>query len=163
MSWRGSIDVKDRVFSVCVYTFPLFYLILFFGRSSAYQMFPGIIKELIDLLTDPMDLINSVAGGFGGTIVFFALYFAVIRNESISRFIRFNAMQAILIDILLILCNIVVSIFGGGFSGSLIVESLTNIVFLSTLAVCLYSMIQSALGKYAEIPTISEAAASQVR
>ena len=34
-------------------------------------------------------------------IVFFGLYFGLARNSNLSRFVRFNAYQAILIDILL--------------------------------------------------------------
>jgi len=163
MNWRDSIDVKDKVFSVCVYTFPLFDVLVDFGnKSSAWQMFPDIIKEIISYLVAPMILLNSILGGFAGIIIFFGLYFAVIRNENLSHFLRFNAMQAILIDILLILCNFAFSIFGG-LGQSLITETLANVVFLSALAACFYAMIQSGLGKYSEIPTISEAAASQVR
>lgn len=161
MTWRGSADVKDRVFGAYVYALPLFYS----WRFGIFVMdyFPGIIKDIISVIIAPVALIYSILGPFGNIIIFFALYFAVIRNDRISYFIRFNAMQAILIDIFLVLCGIVVSLFAGGLADSLLVKTLFNVIFLSTLAVCFYSMIQSALGKYAEIPTISEAAASQVR
>ena len=71
-------------------------------------------------------------------------------------------MQAILIDILLILVSLVANFLLPGLGGGLLVETLFNLIFLASLAACLYGMIQSGLGKYAEIPTISEAAYSQV-
>jgi hypothetical protein len=43
-----------------------------------------------------------------------------------------------------------------------VVETLFNVVFLGAFAACVYSIIQSVIGKYADIPTISEAAYSQV-
>jgi len=45
----------------------------------------------------------------------------------------------------------------------LLTTTLFNTVFLGTLAAVIYSVAQSVLGRYAEIPTISEAAYSQVR
>ena len=34
-------------------------------------------------------------------LFFFGLFFGVVRNRNLNRFVRFNAMQALLIDILL--------------------------------------------------------------
>ncbi len=93
------------------------------------------------------------------------LFVAVVRNDKVSHFIRYNAMQSILIGILLALAGIImqyVLIPALGRSGILI-ETLFNVMFLGGLAASYFSMIQSALGRYAEIPTISEAAYSQVR
>jgi len=62
----------------------------------------------------------------------------------------------------LMLISLIVNILSPGLGGSLLLATLNNVIFLGTLAVCVYGMIQSGLGKYAEIPTISEAAYSQV-
>jgi uncharacterized membrane protein len=97
-------------------------------------------------------------------IVFFALYLLVVRNEEMRHFIRFNAMQAILISIVLSLFGIIWQyILGPILGGSLLSTTLFNTVFLGTLAAVVYSVAQSVLGRYAEIPTISEAAYTQVR
>lgn len=166
MTWRNSIDVKDKVFSVLVYSLPIFEA-TGFGRYI-FKYFPDIIIQIYGVLIAPVDLIYRALGtiglgNFANIIVFFALYLGVARNENLSHFLRFNGMQALLIDIFLILCSIVARIFMGGIGDSLIVQTLFNLIFLSTLIACLYSMIQSALGKYAELPTISDAANSQVR
>jgi hypothetical protein len=50
----------------------------------------------------------------------------------------------------------------GSINLSLLTETLYNTIFLGTLVACIYAIIQSAMGKYAEIPGISEAAYSQV-
>ena len=39
---------------------------------------------------------------FAGLIVFFAVYLGIVNNQSLSRYVRFNAMQAVLLDILLV-------------------------------------------------------------
>jgi hypothetical protein len=73
-------------------------------------------------------------------------------------------MQAILLDILLILCSLLMSILEMGFGRySLLTETLNNTIFLGTLAACFYGIVQSVRGLYAEIPAISDAASSQIR
>jgi uncharacterized membrane protein len=86
-----------------------------------------------------------------------------VRNERIAHFIRFNTMQAILLDILLVLCSLVLPILLKALQFNLLTETLLNIVFLGTLVACGYSVVQSILGRYAEIPALSEAVHAQVR
>jgi uncharacterized membrane protein len=100
---------------------------------------------------------------FAGLIIFFALFLLVVRNENISHFIRFNTMQAILIDIILILCTLILPFLAQAIRVQLVVETLFNMVFLGVLAAFVYAVAQSLLGRYAEIPTISEAVYMQVR
>jgi hypothetical protein len=38
---------------------------------------------------------------FAGMVAFFAVYLGIINNQSLSRFVRFSAMQAVLLDIIL--------------------------------------------------------------
>jgi hypothetical protein len=101
---------------------------------------------------------------FAGLIIFFVLLLAVVRNDNISRFIRFNTMQAILLDILLSITGFVVQLLKNSGSVPLLLEqTLFNMLFLGTIAAVGYSVVQSLLGRYAEIPTISEAVHMQVR
>ena len=157
MSWRGSTDIKDRFFGAFVYALPLIYALEFGG--FLLRQFP--IIGLIYLPLQPLLVIYSFP--FAGIIIFFVLFMAVIRNSRISHFIRFNTMQAILLDILLVLSGFVVRFLMNGLGASLLIETLSNVIFMATLAACFYGIIQSALGRYAEIPTISEAAYAQVR
>ena len=55
------------------------------------------------------------------------------------------------------------SVTAPGLGVNLLTETLVNFAFLGALAACFYSIIQTVLGRYAEIPTISEAASSQIR
>lgn len=157
MVGRGSTEPKDRLFAALPYLLPLID-VLPFGRFLLGQ-FPFLafiflpIKPLIDIY---------YGFPFAGIIVFFVLFLAVVRNSNISHFIRFNTLQAILIDILLILFGLVTRFLLGGIGIGLLTETLFNVAFLGVLAACIYAIVQSALGRYAEIPTISEAAYSQL-
>ncbi|MGL5510684.1 MAG: Tic20 family protein [Microcoleaceae cyanobacterium] len=157
MSLRGSTTVPDRIFACLPYLLPLMDGISY--GQFLFQQFPPL--QLILLPLGPLLQIYTLP--LAGFVIFLALYFAVVRNENISHFIRFNAMQAILIDIVLILCNIILSLFTRALSGGFIMETIYNMIFLGMIISIGYSVIQSALGRYAEIPTISDAVYMQVR
>ncbi|MFM8308658.1 MAG: Tic20 family protein [Microcystis aeruginosa] len=159
MTWRGSTDTKDRIFAALVYLLPL-YSAFAFG-DSIFQQIPFLGAALVIVLT-PLAFLYSSLGTFGSLIIFFVLFLAVVRNPRISHFIRFNTMQAILIDILVYLLGLALGFVARGLGANLVVETLFNVVFLGAFAACVYSIIQSVIGKYADIPTISEAAYSQV-
>ncbi|MDJ0690482.1 MAG: hypothetical protein QNJ41_18475 [Xenococcaceae cyanobacterium MO_188.B32] len=158
MAWRGSTDAKDRIFAALVYLLPLMEVYQF-----SRPLF-GVIPAL-NIIYVPFQPLMQLYYGFpfAGIIIFFALFLGVVRNERIKHFVRFNAMQAILIDIILVLCGLVARYVLGGIGFALITDTFFNVVFLATLSACLYAIVQSILGKYAEIPTISQAAYSQVR
>lgn len=163
MTWRGSTTVPDRIFACLPYLIPLVGGLAF--SRPFFTQFPAM--GIILLPIEPLLQIYSLIVGsipFGSLIIFLLLFFLVVRNENISHFIRFNTMQAILIDIVLALCSLIlqfvlIPIVGSGF----ILETLFNTIFLGVLATVIYSVVQSALGRYAEIPTISEAVYMQVR
>ncbi|MGB3403143.1 MAG: Tic20 family protein [Microcoleaceae cyanobacterium] len=157
MSWNGTVTVRDRIFSILPYALPLMYGLQF--GQYLFQQFP--ILQLIAIPLLPLLAIYQ-SFPFAGLIIFFALFMLVVRNENIPRFIRFNTMQAILIDILLVLCSLILGILGGGLQG-FILETLYNMIFLGVLAAVFYSIVQCALGRYAQIPTISDAVNMQVR
>ena len=157
MNWRGSTTVQDRIFAGLPYLLPLLDGLVY-GRYL-FQQFPPLQLILIPLAP----LLQIYRGiPFLGLIVFFALFLLVVRNNNISHFIRFNTMQAILLDIVLILCGLILSILGGTLGG-FILETLSNMIFLGILASFIYTVVQSAMGRYAEIPTISDAVYMQVR
>jgi uncharacterized membrane protein len=99
---------------------------------------------------------------FFGLIIFFALILLVVRNERISRFIRFNTMQAILLSFILAVFSLILSILNPNLFGELIASTLANMLFLGMLVSVGYSLVQTLRGEYAEIPTISDAVHMQV-
>lgn len=157
MTWRGSTTVSDRIFACLPYLLPLIDGLMF-GRFL-FQQFPVLQLLLIPLA--PLMQIYRLP--FASLIIFFALYLGVVRNENISHFIRFNAMQAILLDIVLMLCGLVLPLLTQGVQIAFIAETLYNMVFLGVLAAFIYAVVQSALGRYAEIPPLSDAVYMQVR
>ncbi|MFE4106421.1 Tic20 family protein [Almyronema epifaneia] len=157
MNWRGSTTVSDRIFAALPYILPLVYGIGF--GVFIFRDFP-IVQLLLVPLTPFLAVYNFP---FAGIIIFFLLFFLVVRNPDISHFIRFNTMQAILLDIILFLCQLVFGLLAGSLGEGLLVQTLSNVIFLGMLAAVVYSVAQSLMGRYAEIPTLSEAVHMQVR
>ena len=152
-------DIKDRIFSALVYLFPLVYALPF--GFLLFQQFP-IIQPLIFPLVTLYMVTNSLP--FAGLIIFFALWLAVVRNDKVSYFIKFNTMQAILLNLIAIIFSLIINVLLSGFGEqSLLVGTLNNTIFLGTVAACFYGIFRSVQGLYAEIPTLSDAANSQIR
>lgn len=159
MAWRGSTTPLDRTFASLTYLLPLIDALAF--ATPLFVQFPFLQVLLIPL--QPILGIYSVIP-FAGLIIFFALYLLVVRNESINRFIRFNTMQAILLSIIVSLCSLIINYLIGPILGTgLLMETLYNVIFLGIVAAVVYSVAQSVMGRYAEIPTLSDAVHMQVR
>ncbi len=168
MTWRSNTTALDRFCGCLPYLLPLIEVSLL-GMSFAFGPAKmGIFAQfpiLQQLLTPLMPLIMLYTGfPFSGLIVFILLLTLVVRNTNINHFIRFNTMQAILLDILLILGRIILMMVVLPVAGAgLFADTLLNVILLGILAATFYSVVQTALGEYAEIPTLSEAVHMQVR
>lgn len=158
MTWRGTTTVKDRIFACLPYLLPLVEGLAF--GVVLFSQFPALQVLFVPLA--PIVLLYSSIP-FAGLIIFFALFLLVVRNENINHFIRFNTMQAILIDIVLLLCDLILPILspipGAGFA----VQTLNNTIFLGVVIAVIFAVVQSLRGRYAEIPAISDAVYMQVR
>jgi uncharacterized membrane protein len=153
MTLREPTTIAERIFASLPYLLPLIDGLAF--GFFLFKQFPFLQLPFVPLT--PLFLIYGALGPFGGIILFFGLFFLVVRNDKVSYFVRFNTMQAILIDIILIVCRLVLGILAPGLQIAFITETLYNTVFLGLLAAFSYGVIQSLRGQYAEIPTISEA------
>ncbi|MBW4683878.1 MAG: hypothetical protein KME40_02010 [Komarekiella atlantica HA4396-MV6] len=158
MSWRGSTTVSDRIFACLPYLLPLIEVFVF-GRFLLAE-FPPLQLLFLPLLP----LLRIYYGvRYAGLIIFFALWLLVVRNEKISHFIRFNTMQAILLDIVIFLFSILTDLVGLVPSSGFAIQTLYTTIFIGVVVAVAYSVIQSVIGRYAEIPAISDAVYMQVR
>ncbi|MGK7892559.1 MAG: Tic20 family protein [Xenococcus sp. (in: cyanobacteria)] len=156
MTWRGSTDIKDRIFAALVYSVPLYYGYNAFG-GSILRFFPRILLTIIDIFLIPLTFIYSSLP-FANFILFLVLFLAVVRNYRVSHFIRFNTLQALLLYLASILVGMGLGILGLG----IIAAVINPICFTIVLAVCLYAIIQAAQGSYPDIPGISQTVYNQV-
>ncbi|MEH2085430.1 Tic20 family protein [Nostoc sp.] len=158
MSWRGSTTVSDRIFASLPYLLPMVEVVAF--GFFLLDQFPPLAVVFAPILI-LWSFYRSVR--YAGMIIFFALFLLVVRNEKISHFIRFNTMQAILLDIIIFLFNILMDVVGLVPSGGFAIQTLSTTIFIGIVGAVAYSVIQSVSGRYAEIPAISDAVYMQVR
>jgi uncharacterized membrane protein len=157
MSWQSSETPADRFFGSLAYFLPIAD-VFFFGRF-VFAQFP-IVEQLYQPLAPLLALNND---RIGGLLLFLGLYIGVVINPRISRFIRFNVLQSILIGILISLCGLLLQyVLLPIIGASPITQVLMNTVFFGTWVMAGYGIIMSALGKYTEIPQLSETAQMQV-
>ncbi|XP_078443669.1 TIC 20-v-like protein [Wolffia australiana] len=153
------IAPPDRLLSAACYLYPFLDGVQY-GKYVITQ-FPAF-----QLLLQPLVPAIRLFKGFplNGLLIFFTLYFAVVRNPgSFSRFVRFNTMQAIVLDVLLIFPDLLERSFSprGGVGLDLIM-SLDSTVFLFLLVSLVYGSSSCLFGQIPKLPIVAEAAERQV-
>ncbi len=144
----GYGDYKDRFFGAAVYLFALYDAVVL---GAALLTIPALrpLFQLIQVLLLPIStLYGLIPLGLGSLIVFFALYLAVVQNNNISFFIRFSAMQSILLGIALSLIQIILQTLPA-------LALVGSVISLVAIGVCFYCMVQCLLGRRPEIPSFS--------
>jgi hypothetical protein len=129
-----------------------------FGRAL-FGLFPAL--QWLSLPALPIAVLEQ-AVPFGGLVLFLVLYLAVVRNGQVPYGIRFNVLQAILIDIVLVLVGLVFQVLINPLGSGFALRTLSNTVFLGTLVLVAYGVVQNLRGKEADLPTISEAVRMQL-
>ena len=153
----GDTPIWQRLLAGLAYLLPFSDAIPF--GDSLLQQYP--VLQMLALPAVPLALLQRLVP-FGGLILFLVLFLGVVRNGRVPYPIRFNVLQAILIDIVLILLSLAFDTLLGSFSGSFAVRTLANTVFLGTLVLCLFGLVQSLRGLEPDIPTVSEAVRLQL-
>ena len=74
-----------------------------FGREI-YRRFRNLL--VLYLVPGPLAKVYF-SSQFAPLIIFFVLFLAVVKNKKLHHFVRFNCMQAIMLDIVIMLCHIV--------------------------------------------------------
>ncbi|XP_050384287.1 protein TIC 20-II, chloroplastic [Argentina anserina] len=155
----AATPATDRLISAVSYTLP-FFNSLQYGRYLFLQ-FPklGLVFEpLLPLL----GLYRSVP--YSSFVAFFALYLGVVRNPSFSHYARFNAMQAVTLDVLLVLPLLIQRIFSPGQAGvgfKLMMWG-HNGIFVFSVFCFVYGLVSSILGRTPYLPFVADAAGRQL-
>ncbi|XVF70890.1 hypothetical protein PTKIN_Ptkin11bG0198500 [Pterospermum kingtungense] len=153
-----SADGPDRLISAVCYFYPFFDGIQY-GKYVMTQFPP--IQVLIHPLFPAIKVFKSFP--LNGLLVFLTLYFVVVRNRNFSRYVRFNTMQAIVLDVLLIFPDLLERSFNPRDGLGLdLVMSLDSTVFLFLLVCLIYGSSSCLFGQLPRLPIVAEAADRQV-
>ena len=142
-------QILQRLSSVFLYTLPLKASIPF----GYYLFYKYSFLKILLFLTFPIAIIEKSLP-FGGFLLFIILFAGLARNPKVPYYVRYNAYQALLIDIALIIISYLLRIFP-------IVE-LGSIIFIFTLCIFIYSISQCIYGVEPEIPLITKSVRMQI-
>ena len=153
----AEIPLWQRLLGLLAYLLP-WSDALSFGREL-YNLFPWV--AYLALPATPVLLLERSIP-FGGFLLFLVLFLVVVCNPNVPYYLRFNVLQAILLDILLVVLALAFNVLLSPLGNSLMIRTLNNTVFIGALVLVLYASIQCVRGKEADLPTLSEAVRMQL-
>ena len=154
-------EVLNRGVSSVPYLLPLFDS-LRYGRFLMLQI--PLIGQVLAPLNPLIQLYFTVP--FASLATFFAIYLLIVNNFEWDRSVRFNAMQAVLLDIVLIFPGLLESVLKirptGGIGLQVYIQAY-NAIFLFVLVAVAYAIGSNIIGSTARIPLVADAADAQTR
>lgn len=123
-----------------------------------FQQFPQTI-----FLLQPLQPLASMYYRipFAGVISFFAIYMGLAENRQMSRFVRFNAMQAIIVDVCLVLPGMIEYVLSPGRMSGAAMEMYKlcyNCVWVVVLAAFCLAAVGCLSGQMFKLPFVGDAA-----
>ena len=131
---------------------------LMFG-NHLYVKYP--FTQLIQIPAIPIILIERSIP-FGNLLLFLAIFIGLVRNTKISYFLRFNALQSLLINIGIIIVNFIFEIIFSPFLNSLIIRTFSSTLLFSLFSVIVYCVWSCTQGNEPDLLIISEATKMQL-
>ena len=117
--------------------------------------------QIIQIPAIPIILIERSLP-FGNLLLFLAIFIGLVRNSKISYFLRFNALQSLLINIFIIIISFIFEIIFSPFLNSLIIRTFSSTLLISLFSVIVYCVWSCTQGKEPDLPLISEATKIQL-
>ena len=155
---KGTPEAAQRVIASLGYLLPLCDGAKY-GRYL-FQQFPitfNLVKPVLPLIQTYQTVPYAAA------VVFFALYLGVIQNQKFSRYVRYNCMQAVILDILMIIPSLLERLLApSGGIGLDIVILFYNTTFIFVFASFIYGVGSCLLGRTPRLPLVAEAADAQI-
>eukprot|EP00171_Calliarthron_tuberculosum_P010966 IDg10966t1 len=158
-SGGGSAPPLERALSILPYFLPILDS-LSFGRF-VFESVPALSRIILGVLGPVYAVYRGIP--FVAFGVFLALYIFVVRNANVSRFIRFNTFQALMLDIALIIPQLLSSMRVGIPVPLTVVEITVSAVFYAVLLTVGYAVAANLRGRLPDqIPGVSASVYSQM-
>tara|TARA_B100001029_G_C15012603_1_gene425191 strand:- start:59 stop:517 length:459 start_codon:yes stop_codon:yes gene_type:complete len=131
---------------------------LMFG-NHLYIKYP--FTRIIQIPSIPVILIERSLP-FGSLLLFLVIFFGLVRNTKASYFLRFNALQSLLINIGIIILSFIFEIIFSPFENSLIIRTFSSTFLISLLSMISYCIWSCTQGNEPNLPGISQATKMQL-
>ena len=155
------IPLWQRLLAPLIYLLPWSDAIPFgLGLDGVFNQVP-LLRLLIVPAIPFIQLNRGVP--FGGLLLFFVLFLAVVRNPNVPYFLRFNTLQALLTDIVLIVLSLAFRILLQPVAGgSLLMGTLSSTIVIAVLAILVFALVECLRGREPDLPGISQAVRMQL-
>ena len=146
-----------RILGVLLYMIPWSDSLTF--GNHLYIKYP--FTQIIQIPAIPILLIERSIP-FGSLLLFLVIFIGLVRNSKVSYFLRFNALQSLLINIGIIIASFIFEIIFSPFANSLIIRTLSSSLLISIFLMIIYSVWSCTKGNEPNLPGISQAAKMQL-
>ena len=119
------------------------------------------LTQILQIPAIPIILIERSIP-FGNLLLFLAIFIGLVRNNKASYFLRFNALQSLLINIGIIIISFIFEIIFSSFSNALIIRTFSSTLLISIFSMILYCVWSSTQGNEPNLPVISQATKMQL-
>tara|TARA_Y100001968_G_scaffold77663_1_gene68932 strand:- start:141 stop:599 length:459 start_codon:yes stop_codon:yes gene_type:complete len=99
---------------------------------------------------------------FGNLLLFLAIFIGLVRNAKVSYFLRFNALQSLLINIGIIIISFIFEIIFSSFANLLIIRTFSTTLLIGIFSMIVYCVWSCTQGKEPDLPGISQATKMQL-
>ena len=131
---------------------------LIFG-NHLYVQYP--FTQIIQIPAIPIIIIQRSIP-FGNLLLFLAIFIGLVKNNKVSYFLRFNALQALLINIGIIIISYVFQIFLSPFGNELIIRTISSTLIITIFSMVTYCVWSCSQGNEPDLPGISKATKMQL-
>tara|TARA_B100000579_G_C22616679_1_gene749904 strand:- start:247 stop:711 length:465 start_codon:yes stop_codon:yes gene_type:complete len=127
--------------------------------NHLYLKYP--VTQILQVPAIPIILLERSIP-FGNLFLFLAIFLGLVRNNKISYFLRFNALQSLLINIGIIIISFIFKTIFNPFSNSLIIRTFSSTLLISIFLVIIYCSWSCIKGNEPKLPGISQATEMQL-
>ena len=150
-------SLGERLLAVFLYLIPWADSIKF--GNHLYVKYPFI--QIIQVPAIPIILIERSIP-FGSLLLFLAIFIGLVRNSKVKYFLRFNALQSLIINIGIIILSFIYEIIFSPFLNTLIIRTFSSTLLISIFAIVIYCAWSCIQGNEPDLPGISEATKMQL-
>ena len=127
--------------------------------NHLYLKYP--FTQIIQIPAIPIIIIERSIP-FGNLLLFLAIFIGLVRNNKVSYFIRFNALQSLIINIGIIIISFIFEIFFNPFANSLIIRTFSSTLLIGLFSMIIYCVWSCTQGNEPDLPWISQATRMQL-
>ena len=150
-------SLGGKILGILLYMIPWADSISF--GNHLYLKYP--FTQIIQIPAIPIIIIERSIP-FGNLLLFLGIFIGLVRNHKVSYFLRFNALQSLLINIGIIIISFIFQIFFSPFENSLVIRTFSSTLLISLFAIITYCIWSCSQGNEPNLPGISQATKMQL-